>query len=308
VAVGSELYSSTKWKTFPDFLWDYMIRTLTPPWGKEELAKPYESRHILLQWFDRACKVQSQYAANKSENGIYGLVPDGATAAYLLLAYDLYLLRHHQALQDDVVRRLKRMDQFQGARYELFVAATCIRAGFTIQHEDEQDLTRRHMEFLATHAATAQKIWIEAKSMHRPGILGQPTREGTEATIRHKAGRLLRDAAAKDPPGACVVFVDVNVPSDSEAKLEGTWRQDAVDAYNALSGDSADGLHPINMALFTNHPFHYGDESAFEKWKDTVVAMAATPRHELADRSVLQALAEATKLYGAIPQTFEEAE
>ena len=91
-----------------------------------------------------------------------------------MLAYDLYVLRDKQVLQDDIIRRLKILDQFQGARHELFAAVSCIRAGYSIKYEDEKDGTRKHTEFIATHKKTGQKIAVEAKSKHRTGILDFP--------------------------------------------------------------------------------------------------------------------------------------
>lgn len=67
--------------------------------------------------------------------------------AYLLLSYDLYLIRHHGALQKIIIERLKWEDQFQGTRHEIFAAATCIRAGFEIAYEDETDRIKKHPEF-----------------------------------------------------------------------------------------------------------------------------------------------------------------
>jgi len=96
-----------------------------------EIRKPLADRHQILQWYDAVCR--SQAKQTKDESGMYSAIPNGMMAAYLSLAYDLYTLRHHMALQEEVVRRLKISDQFQGARHELFVAATCIRAGFNIK-------------------------------------------------------------------------------------------------------------------------------------------------------------------------------
>ena len=37
------------------------------------------------------------------------------------------------------LQRLKNREMFQGARHELFAEATCYRAGFKVEHEDEKD-------------------------------------------------------------------------------------------------------------------------------------------------------------------------
>ena len=59
--------------------------------------------------------------------------------AYLMVVYDLYVLRDNDKLQDDVVRRLRDRVQFEGARYQLYVAATFVRAGCAFTFDDESD-------------------------------------------------------------------------------------------------------------------------------------------------------------------------
>ena len=91
--------------------------------------------------------------------------------AYLLLAYDLYILRDHRALLKRNVERMQHPDQFQGARYELTVTATMIRAGFDVIMENEGDKSTRHVELTAAHRVTGQRLAVEAKSRHYPGVL-----------------------------------------------------------------------------------------------------------------------------------------
>jgi hypothetical protein len=91
-------------------------------------------------------------------------------------------------------------DQFQGARHELFAEATCLRAGFSIEHEDETDGSTRHAEFTATHKATGQTVSVEAKSKHRLGILGFPGARQAEGEHNLNVGRLLNDAIQKNTP------------------------------------------------------------------------------------------------------------
>jgi hypothetical protein len=50
VAVKDALYWSDKWKTFPNFLQDYVKRKLDPAWGNAEIAKPFAERHPVMQW------------------------------------------------------------------------------------------------------------------------------------------------------------------------------------------------------------------------------------------------------------------
>ncbi len=69
VAVGSQLHwaKEEKWKTFPDFLLDYIKTTLGRDWGNAELKKPLEDRHQILKWYDAMCRFQQKQT--KSEDG-----------------------------------------------------------------------------------------------------------------------------------------------------------------------------------------------------------------------------------------------
>jgi len=172
VAVGNQLLDSANWKTPADFRMDYMKHVMTPAWGKAELAKPLADRHPVMQWYDAVCRLQAKAKEQAGPDGLYGVKPSGAMRAYLLLAFDLYALKHHSSLQERMLHRLRNRDQYQGARHEMFAAATCIRAAFDIEHEDETDGSSGHVEFTATHRHTKKAFSVEAKSKHRSGVLG----------------------------------------------------------------------------------------------------------------------------------------
>jgi hypothetical protein len=114
VAVGRELHYSENWKTFADFLYEYVKKIFGGDWWRAEFEKPSEQRHQVVKW----CVHVSDYLKihEQGPDGLIGIVPDGLTSAYHLLAYDLYLLQNHRKLQAAVVDRLKIPDQFPGAR------------------------------------------------------------------------------------------------------------------------------------------------------------------------------------------------
>ena len=149
--MGRQLLNSDKWQTTIDFLSKYMKFVMSPAWGKDELAKPLADRHPVMQRYDAMCRLQAKAKKQAGPSGVFAVKPSGAMRAYMLLAFDLYALQHHTSLQDRLVHRLRNPDQYQGARHELFVAATCIRAGFDIEYEDETDRSVGHVEFTATH-------------------------------------------------------------------------------------------------------------------------------------------------------------
>lgn len=115
VVVGNQLLNSPNWKTPIDFLSAYLKYTLTPAWGKAELAKPLANRHPVMQWYDAMCRVQGLAGQQAGTDGVFGVAPSGAMCAYMLLAYDLYILQHHGLLEARLLHRLRHKDQYQGA-------------------------------------------------------------------------------------------------------------------------------------------------------------------------------------------------
>jgi SEC-C motif len=138
VAVGNKVHFSTRWKVFTDFLRDYIQNVMGREWGAAEMAKPFEQRHPLLQWFEHCAAFFSNRTEKVGE--LYTAQTTGAICCYVGLAYNLYLISHNVELQERMVRRLRDPRNFQGAYCELIVANCLIRAGFRLELEDEADL------------------------------------------------------------------------------------------------------------------------------------------------------------------------
>ena len=134
VAVGSRLYFHQEWRTFTDFLLFYVRDVMGREWWTAEAAKKGYERHPILQWHDRF--VEASKTARHEEGGVVSTVPDGLMMALVLVAYDLYVLRDHGKLQEEVVYRLRHRDQFYGARYELFDSSWCQRASRERRREE----------------------------------------------------------------------------------------------------------------------------------------------------------------------------
>lgn len=200
VAVGSKLLYG-KWKTFPDFLSDYIKLALGEDWGNAEIAKPLAQRHPLMQWYDKISHLQIAHA---NEPGALISTPmTGAVSAYNRLAYNLYLIAHNgRDIQTRLIARIKSKDNFQGAFFETQVAAWLIKAGFELEFEDESDRTSTHCEFTATYTATGEKYSVEAKS--RAIESGKSSRERT--------GRKLFEALEKKANHKRLIFLDLNRP------------------------------------------------------------------------------------------------
>lgn len=193
VAVGRTLHFSKKWKTFHDFLGDYPKIVLGEEWWMGELVKPPEARHRVLTW---AIRVSEHSKAHSERNGAgTGQLMTGAIGAYMRLAYDLYALKHSVDVQRLLIDRIKHPGSFPGALYEVRVAAALLRAGYTLQLQDENDRRTTHVEFIATNTVSGAIYSVEAKR-----------REG----IRLKINRQMFRALSKHSDHPRIVFIDTN--------------------------------------------------------------------------------------------------
>jgi hypothetical protein len=211
VAVGNTVHFSKGWKTFPDFLGDYIKTKIGPDWGNAEIAKPLADRHPLMQWYDAYCRYQK--STIKTPGEVNSAEITGIVACYLGLAYALYLLDHNAELQDRLIKRLKDPGNFQGAYYELMVASILIRAGFKLTLEDETDPASKHCEFAAVSEKTGKRYWVEAKMRSVNGLLGRTAADG--GADADGLGRLiphLNGALAKPAKDERLIFIDLNAP------------------------------------------------------------------------------------------------
>ena len=241
VVIQNRLLHSEGWKTFHDFLNEYIKIALSPDWGNAELAKPLEERHPILQWYDHICRAQAAYV---TPGQISDVPATGAIMAYLLLAYDLYALDHNAELQEKLVNRLRHPDQFYAARYEVFVAAVLARAGFTLEFEDEDDRRSSHCEFTATHSSTGKKYSVEAKCRVENG--------------KFRLGKQLCRALRKSAQHERIVFIELNIPDAIGSQEIPAEAMRAMANIKAFEGRKIDGQPlPEAYVILTNSPWHY---------------------------------------------------
>lgn len=206
VAVGKTLLQSNRWKTVHDFLGDYLRSVLGQEWGNAELAKPLDQRHPILVWYHHLCLLQMEFI--KEPGKVHSAPMTGAAEAWYQLAYDLYSLEHNAELQSKLIGRLKLRDpeNFQGARYETYVAGTMIRAGFDIEFENEDDRRSSHVEFTATCRKSERKYSVEAKRRNIDGDTG-----------RFRLGKLLQKALRKEANHPRIVFLGADFIDAADA-------------------------------------------------------------------------------------------
>ena len=255
VAVGNTVYHSSKWKTFPDFLSDYLKMTMGEEWGNSEIKKKFEDRHPILQWYDKCCKLQQ---GNLDGSGKVKSIPiTGVLICYLGLAYNLYLLKHNVKLQQRYIERLKDINNFQGAYYELIIANCLIRLGFELVLEDETDEQTKHCEFSAVSKKTGKKYWVEAKSRAVVGILGKTAKNGT--TNKDPTCMLsnhLKNAFQKPASNERLIFIDVNTSFDNDPTV---WVERAGKKLDMKEKDLKPGQ--TAYVFVTNMSFHWNLDS-----------------------------------------------
>lgn len=227
------------------------------------------------------------------------------TGAYLSFAFNLFAIADNSWLDDLLLHRRKHPEQFQGALHEIFAEATCLRAGFTIEREDERDPATRHAEFTATHKITGERFSVEAKSKHRPGVLGQAGVAQPHEKLRLTYGRLINDAAAKNPKHPLVIFLDTNLPFRSAHHVYGNdpavpsrYITELVRRIRSEPG----GQCPFVMLALTNIPHHYAAPHENDPPKQVHAMMTEHPN--TAKGKALRTLCDAVPLYGNIPNEF----
>jgi hypothetical protein len=301
VAVKNRLLKSKRWATFEDFLFDYIKVAMGSEWGNAELAKPIEMRHPVLTWYQKACDYLRKFG---EESGKVRAAPaTGAVAAYLHLAWDLFALDHNAELQDKLRGRLRNHDNFAGARYEVYVAATFIRAGFNIEFENEDDRTTSHCEFSATYRRTGKSFSVEAKrSEHK----------------RNRLGHLFHNALSKHANHPRVVFIDINTPDEASGEKRPNYLGKALARVRSFEGELRNGQpHPPAYVFVTNTPWeHYLDLPAPRctflpegfRIPDFKSGILATLRGAIDARErhvEMHALIESIRDHSDVPSTFD---
>lgn len=254
VAVGSTVYYSRDWKTFPDFLAHYIKKKIGEKWGNAELQKPLRDRHPLLQWYDAYCRYQAAHIKTPGE--VHSSPVTGIVACYLGTAYALYLLEHNVELQERLIRRLKDPGNFQGAYYELIVSSILIRAGFELTLEDETDGDTKHCEFAAVSKVTGKRYWVEAKMRAVTGLLGRTNADGgndqkpLSRMIPHLNAALQKPAADER-----LIFIDLNAPSQFSADGSPDWLEPAMTRLERYEKDELK-VGETAYVFVTNFSFH----------------------------------------------------
>lgn len=310
VAVGSRLYHSLPPNiTFHEFLIIFLKDIVGLDWGKAETEKSEQERHLIVRWIQEMADLfrsAKDVIQERLEGDIKSVAVTGNVQSLLSLAYDVYSVYHCAELPQDLVDRLKNMDQFQGAKYEIAVAAIFARSGFNIRWLPKS--TERHCEFIATHRVTKQQIIVEAKSRHRLGVLGRPGTREELSTMRSQVGKLFNDALKKPTNGLpFMIFIDINLPLTlGNNDLNKRWVGDIKNMLDQHPVGTAENPDPFTALFVTNFSWHYHEQNTGINKGENILIIPLFPSVRLSDSNMINLLHQAALQYGLVPPMFPE--
>lgn len=257
IVIGGSIYQQTQegHYDFMNVVHDCGLECFGVPYLEAEERKSMQERHPALQWMYTFVEHQEQLKRAGSDHSLASQI--GAGAAWIRFGYDLFTIRDNAKLEARLRKRLLDVQDFQGARHELAVAAMCVAAGFELKFEDETDNSKRHAEFIGTEKGTGLKIAVEAKSRRRRGVKGftggRDVPPGEDVGIRG----LVLDAFKKSSDIPSYAFVDVNLPPSPDEETHQRWLQEIEQTMWDLANEGYSDPCPLNCVFFTNDPSHY---------------------------------------------------
>jgi hypothetical protein len=297
VAVWNRVYARPPRETFHEFLIEVPLKgTFGEPWYKAEISKPENERHVVEQWLRSFREVIRKNTPKDGEPGRAHSAPATGTLTELLaLAHDLYMLQKVDRLPEKLINRLRNYKEFQGARYEVAIAAAFVKCGFEIRWIN--DRSGPHPEFVAVNARTGEEVSVETKSRRRPGALHQAGTLPPAEELRADVERLYREALKQDPRNRTfAVFLDVNLPGSTAAGEAARWQREVFD-------DWKDKAQQIGLLGFTNFAWHYrGNELA--TGPEFILSVPTATEHPLRTPETLFCLQRALNAYGVVPSEY----
>lgn len=270
--VWNTLWPRPQTEPFDQFLDALVYATLGKDWFDEQAYHPPEKQHAVVRW--RSAMVELLKKPPLIDDGFHvGHTLTGPVKAYQCFAYDLYWLQLFHKLPESLIERLKDFHGFQGARYEVLIAAVFARAGFDIEWIDDDTAKSKHPEFIATHRASGKRVGVEAKSRRRSGavnFLGGEVKPETH--LKGDVFDLYEKAVQQSPEGGIpfLIFIDANVPDSPPKGLPSCdyipietspWMVEIRDRLLSIWKEAA-GPTPESGVIITNFAFYYGDNGS----------------------------------------------
>ncbi len=297
-AIWNRIVLRPQSETFHEFLLAVLNTVFGRRWFEIESAKSADDRHVVARWADSWARLSNTAAPPDHKPGIqYSAPSTGETNELLTMARDLYVLQRVNRLPGALKKRLRLRDAFQGARYEVAIAASFVRCGFSI--EWIRDQSKKGPEFIATHESRRLTIAVETKSRHRRGTLHQRGPAAAPEELVADVQALVREAVKQRIGGvAFAIFVDVNLPLGQRSN-EGKprWWSDVTPIFESYSSGTA----PYEILSFTNLSWHFDGGDEIDDDPELLMSHANRSEVPLTDVAAIKALFSSLMSYGLIP-------
>jgi len=308
-ALGSRLFHSRpEHETFHMFIADRLKDTLGREWWVEQLQA--QQKHFLFKCFiksDEWARKSATIEANKVDEHTWYAITDGWAKTLHSLAFDIITLEHTKHLPDHLLKRLRNRGEYQGAHYEIAVAAIFARLGCSIDFLDTTVTSVTHCEFVATHKETGVSIAVEAKSRQRPGVKHMGGTAEPERLLRGDVQRLFNKALAQNPKDRpYIIFIDVNAPLTPTVLMENKpWFKDIDRMLENYPVPTPQKPEEYAGLFFTNFSPHYNEENSSDP-NEYLTVIPQYSLHPMPSGIFGDMLIRAVQNYGFIPHITED--
>ena len=295
VAVGNRLVAiplEAGSLTAPTFLTEQLKWVMGHDWWNEETAKSPALRHPLVHL---AAHAYDHIQNNGSGDGdLVSVEPEGASQEFLLVGYDLHLMRDQMLFKSKLLKRLRDPANYHGARFEMAVAATFLRAGFRLEIAAEGKGRGKSPDFYARHEASGVRLAVEAKRRHRrDGDVGE--RLGVESLISRAA-----EQVGGEPFALCL---ELNAPPPKPGMSLQPWVEEISTALDLAGCRTKSGSSKFSVVLVTNRYFEPGQSPVF----NYLTAVPVQPARSLAE-DLITALSTSLAQTLRVPNSLDTAE
>lgn len=284
------------------------METLGSEWIQEQYGKEIKDRSAIYKIIS-ILGATGQFKKIIAYEGkeIESYVPEnGFSKNFLTLAFDIFCLRHQGILPQTLIERLKHFDQYQGARYELTVAAIFCRLGYGIEWLEDRAAEQKHPEFIARKEG--REIYVEAKSRGISGVHNQPGVFDANKALKSKGyGTLLHNALEKEksiPKGRpYLIFIDINALNTNDPNDDSIpkWLKQARNSITTQHLKKYLGKEaPFTSVIFTSYSYHYQGLNYPDKSVSFAYSndLSSRPYSSPAEKTEML---DALKYYGFIP-------
>ncbi len=288
----------------------FKTQVLGKKWLEEEAHKSPEKQHIVARWLSSwdELRRKGQEGARASQTQTYSPVT-GEAQELLALADDASrLLQTEKKFPKKLRTRLLNRNEFQGARYELAIAATFIRTNFRIEWIDDKtgptNVLGKRCDFIAIHQVTGETIAVETKSRRRKGRLNEVGEAKDEAELSADVYNLYQEATAQNPGDKpFAIFIDINLPHQpTRAGTNKTWTAEVEEILKKYGAANPENPAPFSFVFFTNFAWHFrGREAAYTPEHYFSFVPGAT--HQISQQT-FDAIGWAVHRYGSLPSGY----